>query len=103
MATYILMTKLGPEELQDPAHRRKAGLVWKRKVEKYCPDVNWLAHYALLGPYDFMSIYEAEDEAAAFRVSLISRQRGALTAESWPAVPYEKFLPMYEELIDEET
>src|SRR5258708_14803800 len=89
MATCVLMTKLTASSLQD---RRTTGHEWKKKVAQLCPDVKWIAHYALLGPYDFMDIYSAPSDEAAFRVSSLSRELGALTAESWPAVEYERYL-----------
>jgi uncharacterized protein with GYD domain len=58
--------------------------------------VKWVAHYALLGPYDFMDIYEAPDAETAHKVSMISRAEGAVTAESWQATPYERFLQLLE-------
>jgi uncharacterized protein with GYD domain len=98
MPTYVLMTKLSPTALKDPRGRRKAGQEWKAKVDKLVPGIRWVAHYALLGPYDFMDVYEAPDEAAAMRVSLLSRELGAAAAESWPAMPYENFLPLSEQV-----
>ncbi|KAA0256181.1 MAG: GYD domain-containing protein [Acidobacteria bacterium] len=92
MATYVLMTKLSPDALQGSAGRRETGHGWKKKVEELCPGIRWVAHYALLGPYDFMDVYEAPDGETAFRVSLLSREWGAVSAESWPAMPYERFL-----------
>ena len=89
MPIYVLMTKLAPATLKG---RRSAGRDWIAKVEKLCPDLKWVSHYALLGPYDFMDIYEAPNDKTAFRVSLLSRELGAVTAESWPAMPYDKFL-----------
>ena len=91
MAKYVLMTKLTPGEGSRP-NRREAGKAWKSKVEALCPGIKWVAHYALLGPYDFMDVYEAPDDETAFKVSLLSREEGALTAESWPAMAYESFL-----------
>ncbi|HYV46481.1 MAG TPA: GYD domain-containing protein [Myxococcaceae bacterium] len=98
MQTYVLMTKLGPSESGDPRERRKKGQAWKRTVEALCPGIRWVAHYALLGPYDFMDIYEAPDEETAFKISLLSRAEGAITAESWPAARYEEFLRVSEEV-----
>jgi uncharacterized protein with GYD domain len=98
MSTYVLMTKLSPSALADPRGRRKAGQDWKAKVEKAVPGIRWTAHYALLGPYDFMDVYEAPDDAAAMRVSLLSRELGASAAESWPAMDYENFLPLAEQV-----
>lgn len=96
MPTYVLMTKLSTTSLHDPKGRRKAGQEWKKKVEQLCPGVRWVSHLALLGPYDFMDIYEAPDQEAAFRVSLLSRELGAVAAESWPAISYDKYLPIVE-------
>jgi len=96
MPTYVLMTKLTPGGLKVPQGRRKAGQEWKKKVSERCPGVRWLAHYALLGPYDFIDIYEAPDQETAFKVSLLSRELGAQVAESWPAIEYERYLPVIE-------
>jgi uncharacterized protein with GYD domain len=86
------MTKLAPESLSDPRGRKAAGKAWLEKVSRLCPEVKWLAHYALLGRYDFMDVYEAPDMATAHKVSLISRSEGALEAESWHALPYEQYI-----------
>jgi uncharacterized protein with GYD domain len=100
MPTFILMTRLAAASLHDAPGRRALGKTWLEKVRHSCPQVTWLAHYALLGPYDFMDIYEAPDLETAHRVSLISRSVGALTAESWQAMPYEDHLRIFEELQD---
>lgn len=92
MPVFVLMTRLKPDALQDAAGRRARGKEWLKRVHESCPEVKWLAHYALLGPYDFMDIYEAPDVETAHRVSLISRSEGALTAESWEAMPYDRYL-----------
>ena len=92
MGTYILMTKLTPEVTSNIKQREKLGKKWMNKVTTACPDVKWLAHYALLGPYDFMDIFEAPDEEVAAKVSWITLSAGALQAESWPAIPYSRFL-----------
>jgi uncharacterized protein with GYD domain len=98
MQTYILMTTLTPGCIGDAADRRSRGKAWLDKVRKECPEVKWIAHYALLGRYDFMDIYEAPDDATAHKVSLISRHEGATMAESWPAMAYEQHLKLLEEV-----
>jgi uncharacterized protein with GYD domain len=98
MPVYVLMTRLAPESLHDAKGRRAVGKAWMQKVRSACPDVKWLAHYAILGPYDFMDIYEAPDEGTAHRVSLISRAEGAMTAESWGAMHYDSYLKLLDEI-----
>jgi len=90
--TFVLMTKLSPELLGDPRGRKAAGKAWLKKVASLCPDVKWISHYALLGRYDFMDIYEAPDAETAHKVSFISRSEGAVEAESWHAVGYDTYL-----------
>jgi uncharacterized protein with GYD domain len=92
MALYVLMTKLTPEISGDLKKREAIGKEWKKKVDKLCPDVKWKAHYALLGPYDFMDIYEAENAESAAKVSMITRANGALAVETWPAMNWSRFI-----------
>jgi len=94
MQTYILMTTLNPGGIGNASDRRGKGKDWLDKVHRACPDVHWIAHYALLGRYDFMDVYEAPDDETAHKVSLISRHEGAVSAESWPAMGYERHLEL---------
>jgi uncharacterized protein with GYD domain len=96
MPTFVLMTKLAPGSMHDARGVRSTGKEWLQKVKEACPDVRWLAHYAILGPYDFMDIYDAADAETAHKVSLISRAEGAATAESWQALSYDRFLKVLE-------
>ena len=98
MQTFILMTKLAPEMSKKVKDQEKLGRQWLEQVKEKCPEVNFLAHYALLGPYDFLDIYEAPDEETAAKVSLISLQTGAFLAESWIAIPYKRFVELTEEI-----
>ena len=98
MGTYVLMTKLTPEVTSDLKHRERTGRKWMHKVAESCPDVKWVAHYALLGPYDFMDIFEAPDEETAAKVSWITLSNGASQAESWVAIPYSRFLEIVDDV-----
>ena len=98
MPTYVLMTRLSAESLHDAKGRRAVGKTWMETVRHACPEVKWLAHYAILGPYDFMDIYEAPDEETAHKVSLISRAEGAVSAESWGAMSYDRYLSVLERI-----
>lgn len=98
MPTFILLTKLSSQGLGSIQKRVNIGREWFEEVKKKCPEVKWLEHYALLGPYDFMDIYEAPDEESAAKVSLITMSKGAVSAESWGAIPYKKFLDITKEL-----
>jgi uncharacterized protein with GYD domain len=98
MPTYILVTKLSPELTKDVQKRAEIGRKWIERVKKNCPEVKFSAHYALLGPYDFLDIYEAPNEKSAAKVSMISLSGGAIAAESWTAIPYKQFIKLIENL-----
>ena len=98
MPRFVLMTRLAPESLNDAEVRRAMGRAWLKKVQAACPEVVWIAHYAILGPYAFMDIYDAPTIETAHKVSLISRAEGAVSAESWQAMPYDDFLHLLEEV-----
>ncbi|UCD65080.1 MAG: GYD domain-containing protein [Candidatus Zixiibacteriota bacterium] len=98
MATFMLMTKLSPDVTAKMKDREFIGRAWLEKVKEKCPDVKFLAHYGLLGPFDFVDIYEAPDAETAAKVSMISLANGALQAESWMAIPYKKIVKLAKEI-----
>ncbi len=98
MKTFILMTKLAPEVASQMKNRQRIGRAWLDQVKEKCPEVKFLAHYGLLGTYDFIDIYEAPDEESAAKVSMISRANGAASAESWTAIPYKRIVELAEEI-----
>jgi uncharacterized protein with GYD domain len=96
--TFVLLTKLSPEISQKIKERAKLGRAWLDQVKKKCPEVKFISHYALLGAYDFIDIYEAPNEEVAAKVSMISLSNGAFQAESLIAIPYKRFLELAEEI-----
>lgn len=98
MATYMLMTKLSPQVTAKMKDRAKLGRAWLEQVKEKCPEVKFIAHYGLLGPFDFCDIYEAPDAETAAKVSMISLANGALQAESWIAIPYNRIVKLAGEI-----
>ena len=98
MQTFVLLTKMSPEVSRQLKNREKLGRSWLEQVKKRCPEVKFLAHYALLGRYDFIDIYEAPNAEIAAKVSMISLSNGAFQAESLIAIPYKRFVKLAEEI-----
>lgn len=96
MPIFILATKLQNPDLVEK--RKNQGEKWLKLVREKVPDIKWIAHYAILGPYDFLDIFEVKNEQDATKVSLLSRSAGATFAESWTAIPYAEFLELVEDL-----
>ena len=96
MPIFILATKLQSPNLIN--NRKEHGEKFLRLVKEKVPTIKWIAHYAILGPYDFIDIFEADNEHEAAKVSLLSRTVGAALAESWTAIKYPEFLKLVEDL-----
>lgn len=100
MKTYVMVTKVAPQDADiiEISHglqnHNKNSVAWFEEVKKLYPEVNILAHYALLGPYDFMCVYEAPDELVAAKISLLSRAKGAYQVESWNAIPTKEIMDL---------
>jgi len=98
MKTFILMTKLSPEVTTRMKDRASIGRAWLEQVRGKCPEVKFIAHYGLLGAFDFLDIYEAPDEETAAKVSMISLANGATEAQSWTAIPYKRIVELAQEI-----
>ena len=98
MQTYVLMTKLSPDMSKDVDHRTQLGRAWMQQVKEKCPEVKFLGHYTILGPWDYIDIFEAPNEEVAAKVSMITQSCGASWAESWTAIPYKRFAELMKEL-----
>jgi uncharacterized protein with GYD domain len=102
--TYVMVTKIASRDagmvevstgLRDRARNVRP---WLEEIKQKCPEVRFKAHYALLGHWDFMDIYEAPDEETVAKVSMITRDYGAREIESWCAIPSERLQKLTEEL-----
>ena len=91
MPTYVVLTRLTPETVKSPADLQRLERAVSERVGKQCPKVKWLANYAILGPYDYLDLFEAPDEATAARVVMIIRSFGHARTETWTALPWEHF------------
>jgi len=98
MCTYILLTKMSPDMARQIKDRAEIGRNWLEQVKEKCPEVKFIAHYALLGQYDFIDIYEAPDEKTAAKVSIISQANGAFSAQSLQAISYKEYLELTKEI-----
>jgi uncharacterized protein with GYD domain len=91
MATFVMLTRLAPDAVKSPGDLRGLERAVSERVRKDCPQVKWLANYAILGPYDYLDVFEAPDEATAARVVMIVRSFGHATTETWTAMPWDRF------------
>ncbi len=98
MSTYVMMTKLSPEALKRPQSVEDLGKEVVQKLNEKVPQVKWIASYSLLGPYDYLDIFEAPDEQSASQAALIVRSFGHATTETWTAIPWERYVGLAKEI-----
>ena len=99
MPVYMLATRLSPDATKRKfEHYEEEGLSWLDLVKSKCPEVRFLEHYAILGPWDFIDIFEAPNEEVAAKVSMITQSCGASRAESWTAIPYRRLATIMKDL-----
>lgn len=90
MATYILLstiTEEGAETIREHPDRIQEV---NREVEAM--GVRVLSQYAVLGPYDFVTIVEAPDNETVARMSAELAARGTVKIMTLPAIPIDTFI-----------
>lgn len=98
MAIFVMLTRLSPEALTRPEAVSELNDRVEERVKKECPGVKWIGNYAVLGPCDYLDIFEAPDADAATKVALLVRSLGHATTETWVATPWDRFLGMAQSL-----
>jgi uncharacterized protein with GYD domain len=98
MDNYIMLTRLSPEALTRPGAVGNLNKKVEERIRQECPGVKWLANYAVLGPCDYLDVFEAPDADTATRVALLVRSFGHATTETWVATPWDRFLTLAQSL-----
>jgi uncharacterized protein with GYD domain len=94
MTTFIMLTRLSHQALASPSSLENLERDVKERIEAECPDVRWKASYAVLGPFDYLDIFEATDTDTATKVATIIRTFGHAQTETWCATEWNKFKEM---------
>jgi len=90
MATYVLLSTLTENGALTVTHNADRIREVNGEVEQMGLKV--VAQYALLGPYDFLTIVEAPDNETVARVSSIVCSRGSIRIMSLGAIPIESYI-----------
>ena len=90
MATYVILSTLTDEGRKTIKENPKRILEVNKELEKMGIKVK--EQYAVLGPYDFISIVEAKDNDAIMRMSVEIGSRGSVQLLTLVAVPVADFV-----------
>jgi uncharacterized protein with GYD domain len=91
MQSFLMQTRLAPEAFRFPRSLEDRERKVMNRIRADCPGVRWIKSYVVLGPCDYIDLFEAPDVETATRVSAIVRTFGNATTEVWPLTPWERF------------
>ena len=91
MQTFVMLTKLAHATLTSPKMLEQIEQQVMEHVRHACPGVQWLASYAVLGPYDYVDLFQAPDIDTAMKIATIFRTYGHADTETWAATEWQRF------------
>ena len=90
MATYVLLSNLTDEGAK--TIKSNPGRIKEVNKELEALGVKVVAQYAVMGPYDFVNIVDAPDNATMMRVSAELASRGSVKMLTMTAMPIDDFI-----------
>jgi len=95
VAHYVMLSSLS--ESGRKVLRERPG--WIRKVNRELEEkgVKVRAQFAVLGPYDFVTIVEAPDNETVSSISIEMGARGSVSMMTLPAIPLDTFIARLEQ------
>ena len=94
MAHYVMLSTLS--ESGRKVLRERPGWIRKVNRELESKGAKVRAQYAVLGPYDFVTILEAPDNETVSSISIEMGARGSVQIMTMPAIPLDTFISRLE-------
>jgi uncharacterized protein with GYD domain len=94
VSLYVMLSSLS--ESGRKVLRERPGWIKKVNADVQRMGARVVAQYAVLGPYDFVTIVEAPDNATISRVSVELGARGGVAGMTLAAIPLDEFIERLE-------
>ena len=94
VSLYVMLSALS--ESGRKVLRERPGWIRKVNADVERMGARVVAQYAVLGPYDFVTIIDAPDNAAISRVSVELGARGGVAGMTMAAIPIDEFIERLE-------
>lgn len=94
MSTYIILSNLTDEGAR--TIKNNPGRIQEVNKELEELGVKLISQYALLGPYDFISVVEAPDNETIAQVAGELSSRGSVKVMTMAAIPIDDFIKRFE-------
>lgn len=92
MPYYVILSTLTDEGLETIKKKPERIIEVNKELEEM--GIKVIAQFAVLGPYDFVSIIEAPDNETVMRMSVELGSRGTVRLTSLPAIRTEDFIKL---------
>ena len=90
-STGWLNEAISADAVQSPKNLEQLERKVMDQIRSECPGVDWTGSHAVLGPYDYVDVFRANDVETATRVSALVRTSGHAQTEVWPAREWTRF------------
>ena len=90
MPTFILLSTLSGEGVE--SLKRNPSRLQQVNAQVEAMGARIVDQWAVLGPYDFVTVIEAPDEMTVARIAVEIGARGSTKIQSMPAIPIATFL-----------
>ena len=90
MAIYITLSTLTDEGRKTLKSRPERIKEVNKEIEAM--GIKVLGQYAVLGPYDFMTLLDAPNNEAVLRLSVVLGSRGTIQLMTLPALSVDEFI-----------
>ena len=90
MSLYVMLSTLS--ESGRKVLRERPGWIRKANADVEAMGGRVVAQYAVLGPYDFVTVIEAADDAVISRISVELGARGSVQMMTMTATPLDQFI-----------
>ena len=94
MSLYVMLSTLS--ESGRKVLRERPGWIRKVNGDLQRMGARVVAQYALLGPYDFLTVVDAPDNSTISRVSVEIGARGSVQMMTMAAIPLDEFIERLE-------
>jgi len=90
MGLYVMLSTLS--ESGRKVLRERPGWIRKVNADVQRMGARVVAQYAVLGPYDFVTVIDAPNNAAISRISVELGARGGIAGMTMAAIPLDQFI-----------
>lgn len=94
MADYIMALTINPnakKEHPSLSHQINESIEILAKHEIHVDKL-----LATLGRFDFLAVFESDDQSKVFKAAAAINNLGILDTETWPVIPFEEFTSILE-------